>query len=558
MNIYKTLALFFSFAAVCACGLDYSESSVYSKEDMFKMRTKGVDRMVWGIYAQVNPDDGENWSCGAMLSSACDESVCPWTESTVNNFHNGNWSAANPNSNDWANYYSAIRQANLFLAEASSLTFDEYKDNKDYNDYMKKYSRYKYEVRFLRAYFYFCLAREYGDVPLVLDVLQKDEAQRLVRTPVAKVFEFICDECDEIAPNLPTDWSKEPFQETGRVTAQTALALKARTLLYAASPLFNSFSDPTLWAKAADAALTAIDAAKNAGATIGTYKGLWESENYRNPEILFSVRQAESNKFERYNLPCGVEGGGSANCPTQNLVDAYELKTTGKTWDKSGDAYDPSDPYKDLDPRFNMTVAANGDLWPTFNATPLQLWYGGLNAMPSPGASTTGYYLKKYCDGTIDLRPNSINSKRHAFIVFRLGELYLNYAEAVFNALGGANLSSQRFPMSANDAVNVLRTRSDVDMPTFEGNDGFMERYIRERMVELSFEGHRFWDVRRWMLAQKYFTEIKSMEVAIDEEGNPVYRRVSKPRKWEDKMYFFPIPSAEIAKNPSLMQNEAW
>ena len=540
-----------------ACGLDYSESSIYSKEEMFKIRTEGVDKLVWGIYAQVKPDDGSNWTYGGMISSACDESVCPWTESTVNNFHNGNWSPTNPNTDAWYRYYAAIRQANFFLSEASDLTFEEYKDNKDYNDYMKKYSHYKYEVRFLRAYFYFCLVRFYGDVPLVLDVLDEEMSGELVRTPAAKVFDFICNECDEIAPMLPADWSKEPFQETGRVTSQTVLALKARTLLYAASPLFNVFSDPTLWAKAAEAALAAIDASKTAGASIGTYKALWESESYKNPEILFAVRQAESNVFEKYNFPSGVENGNSGNCPTQNLVDAYELKTTGKTWDKSGDAYDPASPYEDLDPRFKMTIAANGDVWPLYNSVPLQMWYGGLNAMPCPGASSTGYYLKKYCDGTIDLRPNSMNAKRHSFIIFRLGELYLNYAEAVYNALGSANVSSARFPMSANDAVNVIRTRSDVDMPQYEGNDGFFERYIRERMVELAFEGHRFWDVRRWKLAEKYFTQIKSMDIR-KQNGIMTYERVSSNRKWDDKMYFFPIPSEEIAKNPSLMQNPGW
>ena len=548
-------------SAICAivygCGLDYNESSIYSKDEMFRQRTEGVDKLVWGIYGQLDYDCGYNWTYGAMLSSASDESICPWAESTIHDFYNGRWSARNPNTDPWNKWYSAIRQANFFLEEASELTFDDYRYNKDYNDYLKKYGRYKYEVRLLRAYFYFNLVRTYGDVPLIVDVLDQEDADTVRRAPADKIFDFICSECDAVASMLPTDYESETYQETGRVTRQTAYALKARTLLYAASPLFNVLNDPQRWIDAAEANWDAIEECRKYGAAIGTYQSLWGSDSYRNPEIIYCIRQSESIQFERYNFPMGVEGGNSGNCPTQTLVDAYELRTTGKIWSESGEAYNPDDPYADLDPRFGMTIAKAGDMWPEYNTLPLQPWYGGLNGQPLPGATTTGYYLKKYCDGTVDLRPNSTSSKRHSFITFRLGELYLNYAEAVWHVLGSADVSSDRFPMSANEAVNVLRSRSDVNMPGFEGNDNFFERYMRERMVELAFEGHRLWDVRRWKLGKESFSSVTVME--ITGSGDRVkYERKKVEREWDDRMYFFPIPYSELKTNKNLVQNKGW
>ena len=119
---------------------------------------------------------------------------------------------------------------------------------------MKRFNRYQYEVRFLRAYFYFNLARAYGDVPLITKVLTEEEANQVTRTPVAEVFNFIVKECDEIKDELPVDYTKLENDaangtnpETGRITKQAVLALKARTLLYWASPLFNTNNDKELW-----------------------------------------------------------------------------------------------------------------------------------------------------------------------------------------------------------------------------------------------------------------------------------------------------------------------
>ena len=140
-----------------------------------------------------------------------------------------------------------------------------------------------------------------------------------------------------------------------------------------------------------------------------------------------------------------------------------------------------------------------------------------------------------------------------------MGEFYLNYAEAVFNYLGSADAVGTEFTMSAREAVNVVRNRSDVQMPEVpEGltNNQFVEKYRRERMVELAFEQHRFWDVRRWKAGD---TQRSIVQMQITKNNDTyTYKRVISNRYWDDKMYLFPIPDSEIRKNPNLIQNPGW
>ena len=265
--------------------------------------------------------------------------------------------------------------------------------------------------------------------------------------------------------------------------------------------------------------------------------------------------------METSNFPAGLENCKGGNCPTQNLVDAYEM-ADGKPWDQSA-FYAPANPYANRDPRLAATIAVNGETgWPAWNEAPLETFQGGANGEPVNGGTPTGYYLKKYCQGNIDPRSNSTNkSAYHTWITFRLGEFYLNYAEAVFHYLGSADATSAEFPLSAREAASRTRARKSVNMPPFPtgmSNDEFWTKYKNERMVELAFEGHRFWDVRRWKEADKYFRSITEMKITRQTDGTFAYTRKEVARQWDDKMYFFPIPQADKLKNPNLGQNPGW
>lgn len=539
--------------ALSACNdkMDYHEYTNYGKDHVFSDfgRTAGF---VNNIYSYLDSDLPSLTS----LASACDEAEMAVSYSNVLDYTNGNWSALNPKS-QWG-YYSAIRAANYFLKEAQDLDFYELRFTQDYESQMKRFNRYQYEVRLLRAYYYFLLVRAYGDVPFTTEVLTEAEANSISRTPADQIFDFIIKECEVVAPELPiTYWGLEDAAggntnpESGRVTRGMALALKARTLLYRASKLFNESEDVTLWKEAAKASQEVIDYCDINGISLGKYTDLWGADNYKASEVIFARRIGDTSSPEWNNFPIGMENAQSGNCPTQTLVDAYEMV--------DGSTPTPGT-YDGRDPRFRMTIAVNGDKWPDTNPFPLETYTGGRNALPISYATPTSYYLKKYLDKTIDISASGgTGGKRHSWITFRLGEFYLNYAEAVFRYFGSADMSDEEFTMSARQAVNVVRNRSDVKMPGLpEGLSAsdFWTRYKRERMVELAFEGHRFWDIRRWK--EGGITSIDRLEITKNANNSFTYKRVEKQLVWEDKMYFFPIPDSEIRKNTNLTQNTGW
>lgn len=541
-------------------GLDYNEATVIDEQWVYANQKDGVKRLVSDVYAQIYNEFKNNFD-GAIKASATDEADFANSLSVIHKFYNGGWSAAYPFPDTWKNSYRAIAEIHTYLEKADNVDLSEYEYTNEYDNLLMQFDNYPYELRFLRAYFYFELAKTYGDVPLVLAKLTSEEANKVTRTPVQDVFRFIVEECDIVADHLPANYKNEPGAEVGRATRAAALALKARTLLYAASPLFNKTGDKELWLQAAKAAKDVIDKAPLWGITLSPYAELWGDKAHLNDEIILGVKRSESNDFEKSNYPVGVENGSSGNCPTQTLVDNYEYQDSGLTFGESHPGtvnVTAENPYDGLDPRFALTVVKNGDLWPSNGAQKITIetWQGGFNGAPKYNATTTGYYLKKYVDGNCVTTYNNSSKRRHTWIVFRLGEMYLDFAEAMFEYYGDADAKGD-LGMSANEAVNVLRGREDIQMPLFTGSDNFTERYRRERMVELAFEDHRFWDVRRWKIGAEAFTNVQAAQFTL-EDGSLILSRKTLERRWDEKYNLFPIPQSEIQKNPALGQNTGW
>lgn len=540
--------------------LNYNEATVTGEDWVYENPTDGVKRMVSDVYAQMFNEFDINYG-GAIKASATDEADFANSLSDIHKFYNGGWSAANPFPDIWQRAYRAITEVHIYLEKIDKVDLSDYEYDSNYPNMVLQFGLYPYELRFLRAYYYFELARAYGDVPLVLKSLTNEEANNVTRTPVQDVFKFIVKECDEIAEYLPISYRNEPGAEIGRATRGAAMALKARTLLYAASPLFNKDNNQELWHEAAVACKDLLDRASEWGITLSSYSSLWGHNANTNSELILGINRGESNTFEMNNYPVGVENGSSGNCPTQSLVDAYEYKDNGETFGQRhpGEVnVTKENPYEGLDPRFAMTIVKNGDQWPTNSAQKITLetYEGGFNGAPKYNATTTGYYLRKYVDGNCVTTYNNPSTQRHTWIVFRLAEMYLDYAEAMYNYYGDADTKGD-LGMSANEAINVLRNRSDIKMPEFTGSAGFMERYRRERMVELAFEDHRFWDVRRWKIGNSAFASVQGADLKLV-NGDVMLSRKTIARRWDDKYYLFPIPQSEIQKNPKLTQNPGW
>ena len=555
MKLDRIISFLFAGIVLASCAdLNYTEENTRDEEWTYEYFANGIKNMVFDVYAQLYGNEFESNSA-YFLAGATDEAQYALETGAINNYTNGGWSAANPYSNIWTKSYTALADIHMYLEKIDQADITEWQYNPDYSKWVQQLELFPYELRFLRAYFYFELFRTYGDVPLVTTTLTNGQANNVKRTPANEIVDFIVDELDAVAPYLPVSYATEVEAEVGRATRVAAYALKARTLLYAASPLFNPTGDTAKWAKAAEACKYVLDNADIWGLKLSAYGSLWGHDAFFNPELIFGLGRGESNSFEMANYPVGVENGASGNCPTQSLVDQYEYIDNGETFaQRYPGAIDLGevDPYEGLDPRFALTVVKNGDEWPTNGAQKkaIETFVGGFNASPKYGATPTGYYLKKYVDGSCVTTADNQTSRRHTWIIFRLGEFYLDYAEAVFNATGSANDGT--YGMTANQAINILRNRSDIQMPKFtEDGDAWVERYERERLVELAFENHRFWDVRRWKKGPQYFRTIQVATISTD----TVLTRSTVTRQWNDKYYFYPIPQSELRKNPNLAPN---
>lgn len=564
MDKFKYALLGLTAIALTGCAdLDYNEASSRDEDWTYNSPINGVKNLVYDVYAQMPSEFKDDiYGSGAMIASASDEAEFAMSYSQIHKYYNGGWTPSNPFSNTWTVAYRAITQVHMYLERIHKIDLSDYEYAPDYNNMVQQFELFPYELRFLRAYFYFQLVRAYGDVPLVTTVLTNAQANNVERTPADEVFQFIIDECDAVAQYLPVSYNDIPDQEIGRATRGAALALKARALLYWASPLFNPEGDKARWKAAAEASKFIIDNASLWGYKLSNYANLWGHDTFTNPEFIFVLGTQASNQFEKNNYPVGVENGNSGNCPTQTLVDMYEYQADGATFkDKHPGSVNVTaeNPYDGLDPRFALTVVKNGDLWPsnTTQQIAIETYQGGFNGAPKYGATPTGYYLKKFVDGSCVTTTNNATTTRHNWIVMRLAEVYLNYAEAMYNYYGDADAQGE-FGMSANEAINVLRNREDIQMPEFQGSADFETRYMRERMVELAFEGHRFWDVRRWKKGAQLFNAVDVANITLDSNGNVILERVSKGRQWNDKYNLYPIPQTELQKNHRLTQNPGW
>lgn len=540
------LVLTLIFLGACEY-LEYDESSYLLEEEVFSDfdRTKSF---LTGIYAYL--PDGFNPVDGAMRSSASDDAIHVWKYSAIHKFNDGSWSAVQPLDNVYGTMYTGIRAVNKFLIETEGQEFEDEKYNEDYPDQMQQFRLYPYEARFLRAFFYFELAKRYGSVPLITDVLEPEEANTVSASSFDTIIQFVVDECDLVADTLPVTYLNLPNGETGRATKGAAMALKTRALLYAASPLHNESDATEKWITAAEAAHEVIYMGYYS--LEGNYGDLFN--NHESAELILGRRESESNRFERNNFPIGYEGGNTGTCPTQNLVDAYDMQESGLSIDEDGSGYDPNFPYLNRDPRMNATILANGDSW---KGKTIETWYGGANATPKPNATLTGYYLKKYVIESINLTPTNTTQKNHTWILFRYGEVLLNFAEAMNEIYGPEDPST--FSMTALEAVNSLRIRAGMPgYPSGMTKVEFRDKLRNERRVELAFEDHRFWDIRRWKIGEET-TDIYGILITENIFGGLAYTKtLIEERLFEDRMNLYPIPENELFINSNLRQNTGW
>jgi hypothetical protein len=559
-NIFLASAAGLLALSSCSDKMNYEEYNVYDEAYIQEMFGR-VGGFMTKIYNDIDYDFG-NYS-GAMLSSATDESVYSHPGNAVEDFYNGAWSATNSKNSYWTTAWDGISYCNLVLDNFSGLTFPEYLLDVHYKEEMNQYKNYTYEARWARAYFYFELVRRYKNIPLKTKHMDADEANALPQVSSDSIFQFIDAECAAIQDSIVKDYTAIGYptkSETGRANKLAVMALRARAALYHASPLFNTNNDKNLWLEAAKRCNEVIVEAKNEGKGLSNdYAKMFGSDSWSDAnaqkEIIFGRRTAASNSFEKYNFPIGLENAGGGNCPTQNFVDAFEM-TNGKAINEEGSNYDPQNPYANRDKRLALIVARNGEVWPNQE---LETYVGGANSSSVTYGTPTSYYLKKYVNQSTIIKANGASSFYHIWITFRLAEFYLNYAEAALNYTGSGYTAPTGLSMTAAQAINTVRKRAgQPDLATNLDFDAFKKKYENERFVELAFEGHRFFDLRRWKEAPEYLKTIKKMTITKNTDGSLTYTPGTlETRTWKDAWYLFPFPQKDIM-NCNYVQNPGY
>ncbi len=556
-----------------------------SCEDFFQVNDKELigrdlvvanEEFITGLWSNLyhSLNNGFEEVGSTMLANASDEadSNVPFGAASV--FNDGSWNSYNtPYNKSWAFQYQGINNAAYFLEISDTTTnkdFNFYQEYKNYPDNKAKYNRflanlkaYRMDSKFFKAYFHFQLWKMYGNVPIVDKVLTAEEAKNLQQAGTPEMVSYISGLLNEIIPeydeleNTPGSAyhsGKWDGNNLGRITKGAALALKCRLFLYAASPLHNEGAYNKAYCDSAAKAAASIINSNVYSVSIG-YRKLQFNRTSANPENILDNRvDVLNNNFMEYsNYPKGglpkyvnVPGVASnATCPSQNLVDAYD-KLSG---------YSDAAPFENRDVRFKQSIYSDGDI---VNGNAIESYRGGIDGIGDKNSTTTGYYLKKFVSDTISLPVGS--TAPHVWYIFRYSEVLLNYAEAVFNAYGNVSKGyiTNGSDLSPEEAINIVRLRDGKNLGNIPIEIPLTNDLIRrERQVELAFEGHRFWDVRRWNIANTTENRpLRGMNITLNngiKTYDPTY--VVENRKFVAGMELFPIPYTEMHLYPSWTQN---
>jgi starch-binding outer membrane protein, SusD/RagB family len=557
----------------------FSEASVWEDLNL-------TEAYVNSLYKVLPKLGWYEWVRAYQLSCFTDEAVHKYGYHNTNDYWRGMMGPSIPTGIDvWRFHYSFIKGCNDFLANIENVPAATESEQTLKN-------RMTGEVYTLRAWSYMDLAARYGGVVLVTEPFSLDDDFIKERSSFEETVAQVVSDIDEAVPLLPLSYSAD--DDWGRITKGAALAVKSRMLLYAASPLFNPSGDKTKWQAAANAAKAVIDL--NQYELEQDYKQMFLSN--KNNEIILHRMNDNINDDGYFGyfqiaegLGGGIDGNGyaggwSSTMVTQNLVDAFEWTDgTSFDWNNPVDAADPygmgengqvdadGNPLKKRDPRFYASITFDGSTW--IADSTVQFWiceqsnnyslnpfddnfkvdYSiyGRNSIGNPSfrqdCPDMSYIYRKSMDPTYNSAaeqyPFSV-----PWIIIRYAEILLNYAEASFEA--GDETTAQTY-------LNMVRERVSMPQVNASGNE-LREKIRHERRIELCLEAHRYYDVRRWKIADDvYNTPAKGIRIVKDKNSNKKVYNVFdyQERSFPDKYYLQPIPQYELDK-VDLEQNPGY
>lgn len=563
--------------------LDPVISNDLTKESVFSDSVRTMQYLN-NIYSTLNmgvPPQGIDVA-GFQVASLSDEAEIKWVNaaSTPNiiNVESLGQRYIDVATGIYRNYYQKIRAVAIYLAEVDKAPLSVATKN-----------RTKAEARFLRAYYYSCLMKYFGGIPILGDDVKTESSEfDVLRSPYGDCVNYLVKELEEIAPVLPLNYTGIDY---GRITRGAALALKGKVLLYAASPFFNGGgvvdnpnqtgiltypnSDPNRWRKAFDALRAVVDMPGN---PYSLEQGSKPGEGFYNlflkrvnSEYILAFMQAPNRNMERYLLPPSRDnsaGGGYSGVdrgldfPTQELVDAFPMRN-GKGINETGSGYDLNNPYAGRDPRFYYSIIYNGSNYisnvnqlpaPVFTFTGTGSTVDAIN--PSSGAATkTGYYGRKMCDTTVTINVGS--NVNRSFPLIRYADVLLMYAEAA-NEIGETGIAMAQ--MRAIRQRAGITEENNYGLPAAPGQAELRTLIKNERMVELAFENSRMFDIKRWKSGETLLNKAMTGMRITKTGNNYTYTRIAMPiaRIFTSKSYLWPIPQRDVNNNPDFVKNPGW
>ncbi len=582
----------------CSNFLDQVPDDVLTVDDIFQSKTY-VDKYLAQIYANIPNELSQRQSeqFSGPWTAGSDEAKYTWDFNYANNLNKSTWATTDGTvSNLWNNFYKSIRNATDFIDKIDGA------NEAEVNAAMK--SRYKAEARALRAMYYFWLVRIYGPVPLVNTVLPVDaplDEVLLPRSSFDECINFIVTELDQAYVDLPI---KPVSDQYGRITQGMVKAFKVEALMLSASPLFNGNTDMAglankdgkqlinqtydvnRWKSAADAAKEFLDlfvpntydlyVQTDPDPFMQAYlstKNVMSTE--WNKEWIFarpkSMNRSQYDKTPKHvGYTSDVQGAGALGV-TQKMVDAYFMKNGRSIGDQGSDyqltgssdfkapfdvkARSTYNQWINREPRFYVGVTYNRSYWLNQGSntseviTVMELSGNSGRKQSTSDVSPTGYIVRKNVVA---------NSNDRGGVQLRLGQIYLDYAEAL-NEYAPGNADILKY-------LNLIRQRAgiplygsaDGQIPVPDGQAAMRTAIRKERQIELAFENARYFDCRRWKTAANEFSgEIYGMNMFAD--GNAFYEKtLIETRVFRQRDYLWPIPNDEILKDELMVQNPGW
>ncbi|MEA4903397.1 MAG: RagB/SusD family nutrient uptake outer membrane protein [Petrimonas sp.] len=609
---YLFLLVFFTLMGIsCSDYLDVELQNQMTLQEVFDKRstTEAYLAQVYG-YLPVEEDPIYAGGGDGTVVSRSDEALFSWLYGEWESNRQGAWGVTTEYTHNWERNYNGINQATIFMNNVDR--------NTEINESTKEVM--KAEARFIRAYLYFSLFRKYGPVYIWGD----QESTSLIRPDsvdrhsVDRNVQFIISEYDKAIEVLPLKITDEAW--FGRITKGAVMAAKSRLTLYAARPQFNGAAlykgmkniygeylfpqaeDPDKWEIAAQAAKDVIDLG-----IYSLYKDTKESDPFKRAiksyqGVWFDKWNEETiwgkwvNDAFSYNVRCApprvVKEGYGGYAPSLKLVDSYPMAKSGRYpitgYRNNGEPIvDPQSGYRATgftegyihpldnfapikahnscigrDARYYASILANGMNWiNTYKGVKLVTFYtGGTSSYSASGDCVkSGFLWRRFSDPTNNIEEGQWG--QYVWPYYRLAEIYLNYAEA-------CNEKPNRNESEALKYINLVRERSGLNKieeayPEVIGNKTLLRNLIRkERMVELAFEGHRFYDVRTWMVAEEESNKPNYTLNLLATNYEDSWERTDRvfPGKLvcEPKHLLFPLHQSQLSEMRNITQNYGW